>query len=1511
MPAPKKTFDESRVDFSKMTFSPDVPSGSLAINEYNSGINVETDIRGIRSAAGDQILLPSIPGTPTFVSGGFRHPIPGYESDFWFLVATTEGYWYACNGQGEWIDVTPVKGPFATYTQATNITEAWNGTVPFYNDESNPPMFWSEFQGVSFPLLTASGDGSTVTLTFDNQADEITGVNIAGHQGEFTYTNAAPLKVGQKVTVSGTTTSYNDFGLPRVTAVDLNGSFTCENLLAPAFFTGSITGTTMTVTAVASGSIINGAYITGAGVEDGTQVIGFAPGTSWGVGTYYLNKSQTVPSGSLRAQRSEGLFVGQTVTLQNTPSDPNRVLNNVKITSSNGDISFNPVFSGTKISAGSVVEITGSITNVPTLLSSVSIDSISGDFSCAATTLALGQTVTIAGTVTNTDTVLSSVACVGSLGQFQCAPTSLQVGQVVRVEGVASTSPINLSSVQITGTGGQFSCAAAPLYVGQIVQISGTLSGTGSITGYTNPTIYKIGATSSGSTDFTLVSLTDEAIVTTAGTTTGLDFTIAPQSLTNYTNPTEYEISATNGSTTFTLRNLNGSALITTGGAVDPLTFTVLAPEIVDYTNPTEYVIVATNGSNTFTLATTEGEPIVTHGGIPAGLTYTIVIPSITDYVSGNQYIVGATNGSTTAKLYTIVTDPLTGLLVPGSALQTHGGQPTGLTFTWLKPEVLSYVAPGPQDYYVGSTNGTTQFTLVDGNGDPIQTHGGQFNPTLLWRVQHARIVGFSDPSTYYIIATNGTNNFQLSATYGGSPIQTYAGPYAYANKVFIFTPFGVGESISVVGTVPTAYRGNYTVTDVGSDFVQFASSASGDLVVNGAVSDPMPRLTMYSNKLPIEIYDIVYNSFNTMQIILASTQTEPPYIEGEEIIISGVNSAFNGVYRVKSSTVDTIEYYATPASNFPPGVSGAMVAPKYAWNYNPNWKSVYAKWMRLYNTPNVGCILVAGGLTATDLDGTVFEYPVTVQWSQAFGLNDAPLTWQPTVTNVANQLEVPLRGQALDAFPANGQLFICSYWDTIVLSPLNYTSTSAPILGVRLVNQGRGILSSNCWTNTDTVVYGVDARDIWAFDGNNFKGIANQRVKNWFYDQIDQDYVDRIFMDTNTAKNQVEIYYPTRPPVISSIVVDGTDGWFTCVPLTQLGGPLRNGIEVRLNGTQTSGTGSITGYTGATKSYWVVDTNGVDRFQLSETPTGDAVTTTAGTMIGVNFEFFSDGVPNMMLSYRYDLDVWNAPREVQSATMTCEAPFWDSQQWYHYTSGTTLTGVGSGARFEILREATKYDGFPTPNVRGQNYAVGDTILVTGDKLGGETPANDAVITVTETNDNGRIVDFTIEGNPLDNWRYEPGKRTIVYARGLENRNLVMKDYGYNFLGPQLREYNINSRFTRDNIKILPDYSGKLLVHRVLPEIYNLNKYNLPIDTLSEARLIGTVDFAVSGSESVGQPAVETTSTALSTDTSKPWVQINQNAHRVNSLTISGSSQDQIWICNGTSWQYTQTEDDR
>lgn len=79
-----------------------------------------------------------------------------------------------------------------------------------------------------------------------------------------------------------------------------------------ALFTGSISGTTLTVSAVASGTLAVGQYVSGSptAVSAGTQITALGTGTG-GTGTYTINNSQTIASETMTTDPASGaLFTG-------------------------------------------------------------------------------------------------------------------------------------------------------------------------------------------------------------------------------------------------------------------------------------------------------------------------------------------------------------------------------------------------------------------------------------------------------------------------------------------------------------------------------------------------------------------------------------------------------------------------------------------------------------------------------------------------------------------------------------------------------------------------------------------------------------------------------------------------------------------------------------------------------------------------------------------------------------------------------------------------------------------------------------------------------------------------------------------------------------------------------------------------------------------------------------------------------------------------------------------------
>jgi hypothetical protein len=86
-----------------------------------------------------------------------------------------------------------------------------------------------------------------------------------------------------------------------------------------------------------------------------------------------------------------------------------------------------------------------------------------------------------------------------------------------------------LSAFATTGVAGQvsFTLSGHTLKVGQPVVISGVYGGTGSISGYSNPTTYRVSATN-GTTTATLTTLSGGALTTVAGSSSGITVTATP-----------------------------------------------------------------------------------------------------------------------------------------------------------------------------------------------------------------------------------------------------------------------------------------------------------------------------------------------------------------------------------------------------------------------------------------------------------------------------------------------------------------------------------------------------------------------------------------------------------------------------------------------------------------------------------------------------------------------------------------------------------------------------------------------------------------------------------------------------------------------------------------------------------------------------------------------------------------------------------------------------------------------
>lgn len=605
----------------------------------------------------------------------------------------------------------------------------------------------------------------------------------------------------------------------------------------------------------------------------------------------------------------------------------------------------------------------------------------------------------------------------------------------------------------------------------------------------------------------------------------------------------------------------------------------------------------------------------------------------------------------------------------------------------WITENVTPGYSASPTAYFPGYS---TNINITEAwNGTTLIINDGINPPMFLQGLA-------TEFQSYSIIQTEGIYDIQpISLT------TMYIGLNNYIAS--LNAPYQVGDRITVYGVIaPTSFNTSYTVV----------STTSYELEVTIPPNTFSAEFTGDISGTTLTVTAISTGSIDVGTYIACAGIIQGTYIVSQLTGLPGL---------VGTYLVNTSQTIASTTMGIFAFIYSGQVRPEYQWNYNPDWTALSAQFMRVFSSPNVGSILIAGNLTATDINSVTSKYPNTVRWSQQFGLDQVPETWEPQLLNIANELEVPLRGPVLDGFPCNGNFFVCSYWDTVVFAPINYQTTQIPILGCKLFNQGRGLLNSNCWVNADDTVYGLDARDLWVFNGQDFRPLGNQRIKNYLFDNLNPLYTNQVFLEFNAYMNQVEIYYP---------------------------------------------------------------------------------------------DLDSTGYCNKMLSYRYDLDVFNPPRTVPDVIMATEGPIYRS-----------------------------------------------------------SPYNE----------------------------FDPASRCVAFVRAVADSLICQKDQGYSFVGGT----PIVSEFRRDSIRLVEDYSTMTMVHRVMPIAINVDEY------AQQTASTGSIDITVGGANSAGATIVYKPVQTLDINTEYPWVQINQNVFRQNTLIIADSSTTESWLCSAVAWQYTPVEDDR
>ena len=191
---------------------------------------------------------------------------------------------------GEWTPDQP--GIAGGVTDAKNCYPVLNGYAPIrdvanYSSDAGQSLLVA-FAGKYAGTNSLFAAGATQIYKFDSSDTTLDPLTTTG------YTPVSSWDVtqfGSKMIVAN--------GLDKLQSFDLSGGAYFYGL-DDAQFTGSISGTTLTVSSVAYGSVVVGQTISGTGVTGGTRITAYGTGVG-GTGTYTVSASQTVSSTTITA----------------------------------------------------------------------------------------------------------------------------------------------------------------------------------------------------------------------------------------------------------------------------------------------------------------------------------------------------------------------------------------------------------------------------------------------------------------------------------------------------------------------------------------------------------------------------------------------------------------------------------------------------------------------------------------------------------------------------------------------------------------------------------------------------------------------------------------------------------------------------------------------------------------------------------------------------------------------------------------------------------------------------------------------------------------------------------------------------------------------------------------------------------------------------------------------------------------------------------------------------------
>ena len=600
---------------------------------------------------------------------------------------------------------------------------------------------------------------------------------------------------------------------------------------------------------------------------------------------------------------------------------------------------------------------------------------------------------------------------------------------------------------------------------------------------------------------------------------------------------------------------------------------------------------------------------------------------------------------------------------------------------------ITSYA--NPTTYFINKTDGSTNFQLSAGTAAAGQTFTGNGTSTLAmasttniyagcpiyFTGANLATIGLVATTPYYVLSVTTNTSITISSVPNGTALTFTAGTaatsvyvvptvgvvtttgtptgltYTYIKPV----PFVTGQTIDLQGVTPVAYNGSYTVTGqptntsltfasttttayssggtvfgkplyiTGSNsFSSTSSSVSGlTLTVGGTVTGTVAVGQAISGTTVTNNYAEIKNGVLSLQGTTVGTPTAGMYVGGPNVtganwnIASSVPSSFFG--GIAAGTAVTFTASIAPVSSTDTGLGSIMTVTSA-----PSGTGIVVGYV-LSGTGVTGGTYVSANLSGTATSSSSTWLVNLSQTVSSTTITATPITL--TVSGVGSGTIVPgtviswgsgfvAQSLAISTVSGNGLSATVTFSSVQASAPFA-TGQAITISGNANSNfngtfKVTACSASICTFDSATNATGAGGTIVSAGSFITANGTGTGATGTYYVSPAPSASVGGGTLFTGQ-------HYNLTQPVLSSVNIIGTGGQFNCAATT-----LAVGMTVTISGTL-GGTGTITGYSATTTTYYIIATNGSTTFTLSTTSNVNpsvttGVVTTVGTPTGLTY---------------------------------------------------------------------------------------------------------------------------------------------------------------------------------------------------------------------------------------------------------------------------------------------------